>query len=198
MTRRTILGWIDPFFLNNSFCELLMIAGWYPVHVGYFFRRPEMRSGIAMTIETPPHAQRLLLLYHYHLGHITMTTYAPHTSTDVNGMIEISVLTQCVNANPLDRHARRPAFADGQQLVALGKNQCVAIHADRSRWHVSRCRFLNRIMTVAAIQTEFAGVEFVAVRNGLSWSVTDIGVLWRTVVPEKAHSQHCCGQSPAC
>src|SRR4051794_28825151 len=68
--------------------------------------------GIAMTVETPRHLQRVLLPHERHAIDLAMAGGAPHALGDVDAVIEVDEVGQIVNAGPVKRPVRVEAGAD--------------------------------------------------------------------------------------
>ncbi len=94
-----------------------------------------------------------------------------------------------VDLHPGDRHARRPAFADGQQLGALGLDLAVTVHARLGARHVRVRALLDVVVAVPAVHAELPGVECVAVLHGLLGLVADLVEVRREVVPDDDDQQ---------
>jgi len=74
----------------------------------------------------------------------------------------------------------------------------MAVHASLGRRDISYRRNLNEVMTIAAIEPEVIGVKFMAVGHRLCWTVADIGVPWRKIVPDKRNNEHSAGHGKYC
>ena len=82
-----------------------------------------------MTVETPSHAERLLLFDHFHLTQVAMTGGASDAFGDMNAVIEIGIIGKFVHFYPLHRLAGGVAFTNRKEFLALWKNERVAVHA---------------------------------------------------------------------
>ena len=83
-----------------------------------------------MTIDTPPHGQRLSLLDPLHLLDSTMARRTIDTCRCMYAMIEVDVIRQLVNTAPSDGLIGSVRGPDRQQLHAVRANLAVALHAD--------------------------------------------------------------------
>ena len=75
----------------------------------------EVHIGLAVTVDTPSHAQIGHLFYFIHGSDLTMTALTLYiTGTDVLGVVEINVVGQVVDFHPLYRlgFRRIPYFAN--------------------------------------------------------------------------------------
>lgn len=138
-----------------------------------------------MAIQTPRHRQGLHLLNDFHLSDIAVTTGAAHACPQVSAMVEIGEIGELVDANPLHRLAGGVAFADFKKLFAFGENQLVAVHTNGCRREDSYRRCFDIIMAIAAIDTEVAGVKFMAVGHRLGGTIANIGVFWGKIIPDE-------------
>ena len=83
-----------------------------PVHVGDFFRRTKVLLGRPVAIETPAHAQRLLLINFFHFVHAAVARLTTHAPSHVGAVIEVHVVWQVVDLDPLDRLSSAHALAE--------------------------------------------------------------------------------------
>ena len=79
-----------------------------------------MLLGLTVTIEAPPHAERLVLEHNLHVVDPAVTRYAADTALNVRRMVKVHVVWKVVDANPLDRLSTFPACAYRRELIALG------------------------------------------------------------------------------
>lgn len=63
----------------------------------------------------------------------------------------------------------------------------MAIHTNGCWRKIGSGGYFNIVMAVAAIDTEIAGVEFMAVWHRLFWAIADIGIFGRAIIPDKAN-----------
>lgn len=95
----------------------LIAVRWGPSHVGDLVHRPQVFFGVAVAVEAPLHAERLILLYNVHRINSAMARDTSDTAANMRGMIEIGVIRQVVNANPMDGVASPVAFLDWEYAV---------------------------------------------------------------------------------
>ena len=114
-----------------------------------------------MAFKTPLHLQRRSLIGDGHLVHAPVTRRAPHALVNVNAVIEIGVIRQVVNSDPLNRFTAAKTDTNRFEIRALGPNLFVAIHAGVGRGHSGGSGGFDRRMTVAAIQTVVANMVLV-------------------------------------
>lgn len=149
-----------------------------------------MRSRVAVTVKAPRHTQWLHLLNLFHFGNIAMATYATNTCINMERVIEICVLRQQVHVDPFDRFACRPALANCKQFLTLWQDKRVAVHTCLSGRYICNRRPFNIAVTITAVHTQITGMQLMAKRHRLCRTVSDIGVLWRPIIPEKSHSSN--------
>src|SRR6185503_13678483 len=96
-------------------------------------RRPQIRAGIAMTVETPAHRHRRRLRDLRHLIDPAVTGRAPDAFRDVNRMIKEHEVRHGVHTLPDDGSVRRDARADRRELLTLTPDFAVATDARHRR-----------------------------------------------------------------
>src|ERR1700722_14739320 len=92
----------------------LFAFGMLPFHVSdsnVFGTQMRFRSAVAF--KAPAHAQRSGLEDNVHAVDPAMAFDAAHAVIDVGAVIEVNVIGQVMNLDPLDRFAGLPAIADG-------------------------------------------------------------------------------------
>ena len=114
-----------------------------------------------MTFQTPLHLQRRSLVGDRHVVDFAVTRRTTDAFFHVNAVIEISVIGQIVNANPLDRLAGAKTRAHGLEIWTFGPNLLVTAHARVCRRQARGRGSFNRRVAVAAIDTVVADVVFV-------------------------------------
>lgn len=195
MANSTIDLWVDVLVLSlRGRKSLLRLPGLalprfhVPIELGHELFWPKMRVGIAMTADAPGHRQLLSLVDRFHLIDAPMTRLAADARIDVHGMVEVDELGQVVDALPGDPATGFPALVNRCQLRALGVNRshrgnplivcrAVAVHTGRRRRHCRMGRVKDRVVTVATIHLQLAGVNRVAERDRLLGLVADIECL---------------------
>src|SRR5215216_6648141 len=85
----------------------------------------------------------------------------------VNAVIEISVIRQVVNPDPLDRLTGSEAGAHRFEVWTLGPDLFVTVHARRRGWQTGGRRSFHGCVTVAAVDAVVADVMFLTELNGL-------------------------------
>jgi len=150
-----------------------------------------------MAVEAPAHGQWFNLSDDFHLGNIAMATGASDSRRQMSAVIEIGVVGEFVHANPLDRLTGGPAFSHREQFLALGKNQFMAVHTGLRRRNIGVCRKFDIVVTITAVDSKIAGMQFMAVGNRLYGPVSDIRIFRRAKPPEEKddaghEKSHCC------
>ncbi len=80
----------------------------------------------------------------------------------MDGMVEISIVRQVVNSDPLDWFTSPKTRANRFQIRTISPNLFVAIHADARGRDSGRGSSFYRGVTVAAINTVISNVVFMA------------------------------------
>lgn len=120
-----------------------------------------------MTVKTPLHLQRRSLVSDGHLIDATMASGAANALIHMDAVVEIRIVGEIVNPNPLDRLPAAKAGTDRFQIGALGPNLLVAVHAGFCRGHTRRGGSFYRCVAVSAVDTVVPGVVFMAELNRL-------------------------------
>src|SRR5690606_11363692 len=84
----------------------------FPSHVRDLGSGAEVWPRIAVAVETPAHAERLLDAHDLHLVDAAVTAHAADARREVDAVIEEGVVGHLVHANPLDGLPRLPAVTD--------------------------------------------------------------------------------------
>ncbi len=144
-----------------------------------------MRLGVTMAIDTPSHRLIFGLVNNIHFVDTTVARYARYTSRNVNGVIEVDIIGQSVDPNPVDRFARSPTIVNRLELFAFRMNsrkrgsprgafRTVAVNASLSRWNRRMRGLLNGVVAITTIHLQLASVQCMTERNRLLGAVTDI------------------------
>src|SRR6187431_2628602 len=156
-----------------------------PCHVGDLADRPKVRLWVAMAVQAPAHAERLVLIDLFHLIDPPVTAHAADAAGHVGAMVEVDVVGEVVDLHPLDRVTRLVALADGRELGARRPDLAVTVHARLRRRNGGVRAVLDGAVAIPAIDAELAGVQRVAVRDRLFGHVADIRRFRRSAVPDE-------------
>ena len=170
----TVLGRFDALGLDDLHAQFGRVAFGLPVELRHLFRRPYVGRGIAMAVEAPGHGQRLHLLHFRHLVDAAVAGDAGDARRHVRLVVEINVVGQPVDLHPRDGRAGRIALANQFQLGALGLHRNMAVHAGFGGGDRRVARLVHRVVTVSAVHAQVAGMQLVAVRDGLDGRVAGI------------------------
>lgn len=140
-----------------------------------------------MTIQTPGHIQRFDLMHDLHFSDISVTRDASNAGIYVCLMIEIGIIRHFVYSNPFDWFFIRPTFTHRKKFFIIRTDKCVAIHACFCGRHIGMRRLVDAPMTIAAINAKVPGMQFVAILDRLYWTVANIGVFGRPVIPKQQY-----------
>ena len=115
MTTGTILRWIDiPLLLQlGSNLLLRFTVGGFPVEIENLIDRPQVLFRVSMTIQTPAHAQRFMLIHHVHVVHIAVTANTANPTINVNRMVEIGEVRDLMDPDPVHWLSGLPALLNG-------------------------------------------------------------------------------------
>jgi len=180
--------------------QLLLLAAGSPSQVGDLVDRTQVRLWIAMTIQAPSHRLILSLMHYFHLIDSTMATHAGDPAIDVRRVIEIHVIGQAVNTNPIDRLTRPPALTKRLELRRFRVNRrqlrstistrlwTVAVDASLRRGNLRMSRLIHRNVTVLAIHFQLTRMQRVAKWNRLQRSIAGVERL-RAGDPKKQNAR---------
>src|SRR5262249_4903459 len=138
-----------------------------PRHRGDHGYRPEVRRRIAVTVEAEAHAQRFLLAHALHGVDASVARDASHAGGEVDAVIEIGVIGEHVHAHPMDGGVRGVAGAHRGELLALGLDELVTVHAGFGGRDGRLGRSLDGVVTVTTVDAELTRVQPVAERHWL-------------------------------
>ena len=138
-----------------------------PVEVEDLVGRAQIALGMAVALEAPAHLQGRGPGDPDHLGHPAVAVLAGHALLHVDAVVEIDVVRQVVDAGPAQRRAGGQALAHRRQHVRIGPELGVAGHAGVGRRIARRSGGLDRIVAVAAVDSELADMMAVAERHRL-------------------------------
>lgn len=160
-----------------------------PVKVRHLGKGPQVVFGFTMTIETPPHAQALVVRDDLHLVHMTVAAHASHATLHMNGVIEEDIVGHLMNSNPRNRFAALEACLDRRDLGAIGLDRLVTAHAGLGGRYLRRRRIFDAGVAIKARETELAGVLSMRERDGLNRRIPHARVILRTVVIEGGQAE---------
>jgi hypothetical protein len=135
-----------------------------------------------VAIQTPAHAERLLVNHDWHLIHLAVTAHATDPASDMDGMIEVHVIGRFMDPLPSNRGTTRPAHSHRLKLRAVCFDRLVAIHARLRGRDLRDGRLLDTGVAVEARQPQAAGVLLVGELDWLDRREADARVLGRLVV----------------
>ncbi len=163
--------------------------GRLPGEVGHLIGGPQILFGMAVAIQTPAHAERLVVHDDRHLVDLAVTTDATDPAPHMNRMVEVNVVRCPMNPHPVNRVATRPTDPKGFELRAVRLDGLVAVHARLGGRDFRDRRILDVRMAVEAGHPQPAGVLLVRERDRLDRRVADARVLGRPVVIQARHAE---------
>ena len=165
------------------------IRSGFPSHVVDFRGGTEVIFRGAVAIEAPGHTLWLVLVDDLHFIDRPMAAVAAHATVHVHGVVEVSVVGNLVDADPVDRFARLPALAHGGEFWTVGFDLGVAGHAGLRGRDIRVRGDLDKAMAVAAVHAELLHVNDVRERNGLRGLVTNPRVFGSEVIGEPSSNR---------
>ena len=162
--------------------------------------RTEPGTRIAMTVQTPPHRERLAFFGARHRPDVPMAGGASHSFCHVNAVIEIDVIRQMRDPAPLQRHISRRAQHHRPQRRHVRENLRMTAQTRLCGWHTREGRCFRRGVAIAAIDPKVACVLPMAEGHGLFGREPDLIPIGRVVVGRRHESgaddqQGCAAQS---
>lgn len=143
-----------------------------------------------MAIQTPSHRLILVLVDDLHLINPTVTSNARDASIDVGRVVEINIVRESVNTNPIDRFAGSPAFSQWLKLggirmdrrplgsprstVGIQRFGAVAVDAGLRRRNLRVSGLIHRNVAVLAVHFQLACVQRMAKRNRLQRPIAGV------------------------
>src|SRR6185503_787146 len=151
MTRRAVGAGPDLVRGHEPGTQRRLILRWSISHREDLFARANVVLGIAVTVDTPFHLERVLLPHERHLIDAPMAGLAAHPLLHVDAVIEVHEVRQVVDADPLHRLVFAEAGAhrleDRRRLPDLR----VAVHARLRGRDPGEGRGLNRCVAIPAV-----------------------------------------------
>ena len=139
-----------------------------------------------MAIETPGHALWLVLVDDLHFIDRAVAAVAAHATVHMHSVVEIGVVGNLVDADPVDWLAGFPTLAHGGEFRTISLDLSVAGHTGLGGRDIRVRGDLNEAMAVAAIHAELLHVNHVGEGNGLGGLVSDPRVFWSEIIGEPA------------
>ena len=140
----------------------------------------------AVAVEAPRHALRLVLVDNLHFIHRAVAAVATHATVHVHRMVEIGVVWNLVDADPVDGLAGFPALAHGGELRTVGLDLSVARHAGLGSRDIRVRSDFDEAVAVTAIHAELLNVNHVGEGNRLVRLVADPRVFGSELIGEPA------------
>src|SRR5262245_23249582 len=103
-----------------------------------------------VTLETPAHRQRHLLLHAVHALDRTVTPLTRHRCAHVAAVIEMHEVGEVVHLHPRDWALLQHRLAQFLDLCGLPAEKSMAIHADAGRGNAGMRTARSRVMAVEA------------------------------------------------
>ena len=158
---------LDLVFLDQLQPNFFLILWIFVPHGEDLTPGPDVLLRIPMTIQTPPHLERILLVNQRHLIDSAVARFAAHALLHVNTVIEIDEIRKIVNFHPRNGSVISIAGAHHFQFRAARPDLRMAVHAGLGRRDIRISRVFYRSMAVAAIDAHRTDVMRVAKLHGL-------------------------------
>ena len=158
--------------------------------------RNQVRFGIPVTIKTPTHAERLFLPYNDELINPPVATETADPRINMNIMAKPDKIRKLVDADPLQRDFLVGCLGivgqtNRQQLIALGLDLAVAVHACLNGRNICVSTRLDPGMAITAVNAQVPGMKLMAVGNRLFRGIALVCVLRGKIIPDDANPEDC-------
>jgi hypothetical protein len=157
----------DLVFRGQLLSDFFLIRGGLPIHVENLVSGAKVLFGVAVAIEAPLHGQRRSLENERHLVDRAMARRAANPLVNVNAVVEVDVIGQAVDPDPLDRLICPVAFANRFEIADVAEENRMAIHAGFRRGNTGECRSFDARVTVTTVDAVIANMVLVAKLHGL-------------------------------
>ena len=143
-------------FLLSSSGDFHLVGGRSPIHVGQFALGAKSHFRLTVAIETPTHAEWLILLDNFHIGHITVATEQPTPARRCDAWLKYAKSgvwwTRCHwIGTPVAQLSRT-----GRSFSLSGKISCGNSYKSGSWAHLRQAIF-DIEMAITAIHPQIAG-----------------------------------------
>ena len=192
MTGPAIRKRVNFVLLYQLRTELLLIRGRLVRNAENLILWTHVIFGMPMAIETPGHLERVLRPCKGHGPDRTVARCAPNTLSHMNAVIEINKLGKRIDAYPFDRAILPKALAHWLQHRAISPDLRMAGHTGFRGRQSSKRGFLDRGMTVAAIDSQLGRMMSMAKRHRLHFRDVGFRDIGRAIDPirNKASYHH--------
>lgn len=162
--------------------------------LSHFVPRNQVRFGIPVTVKAPTHAERSLLPYNNKLINPPMTTETADTRIDMNIVAKSDKIREFMDADPFQRGFLVGCLGivgqtNRQQLLALGLDLAVAVHASLNGGNICVSTRFDPGMAITAVNAQVPGMQFMAVGNRLFRGISLVGVMRGKIIPDDANPE---------
>ncbi|HLZ93051.1 MAG TPA: hypothetical protein VKQ28_15175 [Candidatus Acidoferrum sp.] len=166
---------LNLIFRRQTLAGFLLIRGRFPVHIENLIARTQNCLRITVTVEAPLHQQGRGLKNQGHLIDLPVASGTAHTFVDVDAVIEIDVVRQAMNTNPLDGFISTITFANWLQVTGVVEKDGMAIHAGFGGGNAGGGGSFHAGVTVTAIDSVVSHMVLVTELDGLLASYVLVG-----------------------
>ncbi len=149
-----------------------------------------------MAVEAGAHAQRQRVSDGVHFVDLVMASYAAHSTTNMDSVVEEDIIRFSVHMNPVNGPAFQRAFAHKRQARVVSQHLVVAVHAQCALRNVRIPGLLYAGVAVSAVHAKLASMHTVAEADRLKWLVPHQCVFRSEIVPG-ASNRPCPHKKPA-
>ena len=120
-----------------------------------------------MAVDAEAHREAVRLVQQRHFVDLAVTFGAPDTLCDVDGVVEVYVIRQVVDAVPDERCIVGKTVTYWRQDRCIRPDLRMARHAGIGRWHARVAGSLDRCVTEATVEPEAVDMVLVTERDRL-------------------------------
>src|SRR5690625_5822925 len=115
---------------------------------------------LSLTVEAPAHAELLFLSYNIHPVYSAMAGFTTDTHIYVSRVIEIGIVREHMNTDPLDGFSCLPALPDEFQIFIICFNLIVAVHTGLSGGDIGMSGVDRESVTILTNHFDLANIGF--------------------------------------
>src|SRR5690625_133807 len=157
-------------------------------HGGHLLNRPDKLLRLAVTVQAPGHAEWFRLVDNIHPVDPAVAGLTPHSDTDVDFVVEVSVVGKVMNPDPLDGITTLPALTHRLQRFTVDCNLIVTVHTGLRGRNIGLIGVEYLRMTVLTIESDLTDVLAMAEWNRLLRGIANICKFRRKEVPDQKYS----------
>lgn len=157
-------------------------------HGGHLLYRSDKLLGLTVTVQTPGHAEWFSLVDNFHPVDPAVAGLTSHSDTDVDFVVEVSVIGKVMNPDPLDGITTLPTLTHRLKRFTVERNLIVTVHTGLCGRNIGLIGVEYLRMAVLTIEPDLTDVLAVAEWNRLLRGIANICKFRRKEVPDQKYS----------